>query len=91
MTTTEELLARKSSSSGLEIQEYRLKDVTLTMWHPLSEKVGTNLADDKLRLLSRYSLLMYSGHEVFFLYVYMPHPLNFNSLSYVCKQIQVHF
>jgi hypothetical protein len=39
VSTTEELLGRKSSGSGLEIREYgRRESVTLTMWFPLSAK-----------------------------------------------------
>jgi hypothetical protein len=41
MSTNEDLLERKRSGSGLEIREYGR---TLTMWHPLSAKVGTNFA-----------------------------------------------
>jgi hypothetical protein len=62
VSTTEELLGRKSRSSGLEIREYGRRDVTLTTWHPLFLKVGTNFAD-KRRSLGRYSALADSGHE----------------------------
>jgi hypothetical protein len=54
VSTTEELLGRNSSGSGLESREYGRRDVTLTTWRPLSAEVGTNFAD-KRRPFGRYS------------------------------------
>jgi hypothetical protein len=65
MSTIEELLGRKSSGSGLEKREYGRRDVTLTTWHPLPAKVGTNFADTR-QLLGRYSSLADSGLGSFF-------------------------
>jgi hypothetical protein len=62
MSTTEDLLERKSSGFVLEIGEYGRRDVTLTTWHQ-SAKVGTNFAD-KLLSLGRHNSLTNSGHGV---------------------------
>jgi hypothetical protein len=51
VSTTEELLGRKNSCSGLERREYgRMGAVTPTTWHSLTAKVGANF-DDKLKSL----------------------------------------
>jgi hypothetical protein len=63
VSTIEELLGRKTSGSGLENREYGRSDVTVIMWHPLSAKFGTNLAD-KRRSVGRYSSFADSGHGI---------------------------
>jgi hypothetical protein len=65
-STTEELLGRKSSGSGLEIREYgRRGYAALTTDITLTEKVGTNFADN-CWLFGRYSSLADWGHRVCF-------------------------
>jgi hypothetical protein len=45
VSTTEELLGRKTSGSGLENRDYGLKgSIAVTTWHPLSGNVGSIFA-----------------------------------------------
>jgi hypothetical protein len=61
-STTEDLLERKSSGSGLESREYGSVDPL--RW-PLSAKIGINFTDNQ-RSFGRYSSLADWGHAVCF-------------------------
>jgi hypothetical protein len=57
VSTVEELLERKISSSGLENRDYgRRGSAALTTGHPSIAKVGINFAE-KLRSFGRYTTL----------------------------------
>jgi hypothetical protein len=69
-STTEELLGRKSSGSGLENRDYgrRGSAALTTRQSSIRKKNRTNFAD-KQRSLGRYSSLLGSGHTVFFYFL----------------------
>jgi hypothetical protein len=70
VSTTEELLGRKSNGSGLENREYGWKDPSRCLRDtPLFAKVGITFVDMR-RSLGRHISLMDSGYGVFSLYTF---------------------
>jgi hypothetical protein len=64
VSTIEQLFERENSDSSLENQDCRCRgSATLTTWHPISAKVGTNVSD-KRQSLGRYSWLAGYSHRV---------------------------
>jgi hypothetical protein len=87
VSTTEELLGRKNSGSGLESRDYGRRDSSRKPRDILCpQKVGTNFADGR-RSSGRYSSFADSGHGVCYLTSPCRYPklkvfLNFRTLVF---------
>jgi hypothetical protein len=94
MSTTEELLGRNSSGSGLEIRAYGHRDVTLSAWNPLSAKVGINFADKRRSLgNSGHGVFLYTGRIIFVFNTnkMFSETLNFVLVKRTCEDICSNF